>query len=82
MVRKVTSFAAQEVLGLEDRGVLREGAYADIAVFDFDTLEGSNDFLEPARPPKGIEYVLVNGAVVYEDLAHTGKRPGKVLRRS
>ena len=81
-VRKVTSFAAQEVLGLEDRGVLREGAYADIAVFDFDTLEGSNDFLEPARPPKGIEYVLVNGAVVYEDLAHTGKRPGKVLRRS
>jgi N-acyl-D-aspartate/D-glutamate deacylase len=80
-VRKVTSFAAQEVLGIKDRGVLREGAYADIVVLDFDRLSEGGDFAAPATPPGGIEHVLVNGTIVYEKAQHTGSRPGKVLRR-
>jgi N-acyl-D-amino-acid deacylase len=81
-VKKATSVPAQEVLGLQDRGVIKEGAHADIVVFDFEQLKEGEDFLEPAQPPRGIEHVLVNGTVVYERMTHTGERPGKVLRRS
>ena len=81
-IQKATSLPAQEVLGLADRGVLRQGAYADIVVFDLRAIREGEDFLEPAQPPEGIEHVLVNGTVVYEDRAHTGRRPGRVLRRS
>jgi N-acyl-D-amino-acid deacylase len=81
-IKKVTSFPAQEVLKLKDRGVVQEGACADLVVFDFEQIKESDDFLEPWRPPEGIEHVLVNGKVVYEKGAHTGERPGKVLRRS
>jgi N-acyl-D-amino-acid deacylase len=80
-IRKATFAPAQEYLGLKDRGILREGAYADILVFDFDKIEEGGDFFEPTKPPEGIEHVLVNGTVVYENKAHTGARPGKVLRR-
>ena len=79
-IQKATSLPAQEVLGLADRGVLREGAYADIVLFDLEALREGEDFLQPAQPPEGIEHVLVNGTVVYEDRAHTGRRPGRVLR--
>jgi N-acyl-D-aspartate/D-glutamate deacylase len=79
-IKKATSVPAQEVLGLEDRGVIREGAYADIVVLDFERIKEGSNFLEPSRPPHGIEHVLVNGTVVYEGMAHTGARPGKVLR--
>ena len=48
------------MLGLKDRGVIEEGAYADIVVFDFDRIREGADFLEPTRPPEGIEYVMVN----------------------
>ena len=81
-IRKATSVPAQEVLGLEDRGVIREGAYADVVLFDLERIREGGDFLEPARPPEGIEHVLVNGTVIYERMAHTGERPGKVLRQS
>jgi N-acyl-D-amino-acid deacylase len=81
-IRKATYVPAQAVLGLKDRGVIRDGAHADIVLFDFERIRERDDFLEPARPPEGIEHVLVNGQVVYEGMAHTGARPGKVLRRS
>jgi N-acyl-D-amino-acid deacylase len=81
-IQKATSLPAQEVLGLGDRGVLKEGAYADIVVFDLGAIREGEDFLEPAQPPEGIEHVLVNGTVVYEGRTHTGRRPGRVLRRS
>jgi len=81
-IKKATSVPAQEVLGLKDRGVLKEGAYADIVVLDFERLREGEDFMAPARPPEGIEHVLVNGTMAYENKAHTGKKPGKVLRRS
>lgn len=81
-IKKATSVPAQQVLGLKDRGVIKEGAYADLVVFNIDTLQEGNDFLAPTRPPQGIAHVLVNGTVVYEKMAHTGARPGKVLRHS
>jgi N-acyl-D-aspartate/D-glutamate deacylase len=81
-IRKITSLPAQEILGLEDRGVIKEGAWADLVVMDIERLRESDDFLKPNRPPKGIEQVLVNGKPVYKDMAHTGQRPGQVLRRN
>jgi len=78
-IKKATSFPAQR-FGLKDRGILKAGAYADIVVFDIDTIRMRGDYNDPARPPEGIHYVLVNGKVVYKDLAHTGEKPGKVIR--
>ena len=80
-MRKATSLPA-ETLGIRDRGVLTEGAYADLVVFDLEALQENTDFRNPAQAPQGIQYVLVNGQVVYEHGTHTGARPGKVLRHS
>lgn len=79
-LRKATSFPAQR-FGIKDRGILKPNAYADIVVFDFERIKDEGDFLDPTRPPKGIEFVLVNGKVVYRDKTHTGEKPGKVLRK-
>jgi len=79
-IKKATSLPSQ-VISLEDRGILRRGAFADILVFDFDRLDYKGSFLDPAVRPAGISYVLVNGRVVYKDMQHTRARPGKVLRR-
>lgn len=80
-VRKLTGFPAREVFGLRDRGVLEAGAWADLVILDFPRLKAPDDFLDPSQPPRGIEYVLVNGAVAYERGRFTGSRSGKVLRR-
>ena len=45
-------------------------------------LTDNTDFLKPAQPPSGIKYVLVNGAIVHKDKAHTGEKPGKVLQHT
>lgn len=80
-IMKATSLPARNVLGLKDRGVLSLGAYADIVVFDFDRIGMGGDLRTPARPPTGIEYVLVNGEVTYANMSHTGVKAGKVIRR-
>lgn len=79
-VRKATMLPAQ-VMGLKDRGTICPGAYADMVVFDQDEIGMRGDFAEPHRPPGGIELVLVNGRVAYENMRHTGVRAGKVIRR-
>jgi N-acyl-D-amino-acid deacylase len=76
---KASGFPAQR-FGLKDRGGIKTGAYADIVVFDIGTIKMKGDYENPAKPPEGIHYVLVNGKVVYKDLAHTGEKPGKVIR--
>lgn len=78
-IRKVTSFPAQRI-GLWDRGILREGAWADIMIFDFERIRDRSTFEEPHQYPEGIDYVLVNGEVVIEKGTHTGTLPGTVLR--
>jgi N-acyl-D-aspartate/D-glutamate deacylase len=78
-VRKMTSWPATR-MGLERRGVIREGAWADITVFDLGRVRDRATYEEPVLFPEGIEYVLVNGVVVIEDGGkHTGARPGHVL---
>lgn len=78
-VHKMTGRPAAR-LGLDDRGVLKAGARADLVVFDPETVAQTGDFLDPANYPDGIEHVLVNGSFVVRDREHTGARPGTVIR--
>lgn len=79
-IARITSRPAR-ALGLDDRGVIREGAYADLVVFDPATVDEGGDYLEPRRYPRGIRWVLVNGQVVVEDGVQHDVRPGRVLTR-
>ena len=78
-VRKMTSYAAQ-TMGLRRKGMLREGADADITIFDLDTVSAALDGNK--RYPKGIEHVVVNGQVVVEAGGYHGAMAGRVVRRS
>jgi dihydroorotase/N-acyl-D-amino-acid deacylase len=78
-VRKMTSLSAQR-LGLKDRGLLREGYWADVVVFDPNRVNDRATFSNPKQYPDGINFVLVNGHVVIDQGNHTGERPGVVLR--
>ncbi|MDP1572087.1 MAG: D-aminoacylase [Vicinamibacterales bacterium] len=77
-VQKMSSFPAQR-LGLSDRGVLRQGLKADIAVFDAATIRDTATFDEPHSYAEGVRLVIVNGDVAFEDGAMTAARPGRVL---
>ncbi len=77
-VRKMTSLPAR-VLGLKDRGLLREGYWADVVVFDPDTVADTATYDNPKQYPEGIDYVLVNGKVVIDQGHHTGARPGQIV---
>ncbi len=77
-VRKMTSFPAQ-ILRLADRGQIREGAMADIAIFDPLTVRATNSFENPRSYAEGVHYTIVNGVIVIDDGAHTGARPGRAL---
>ena len=68
--------------GLADRGVLKPGMAADITLFDAGEIDERASFAAPIQPAKGIETVIVNGAIVWRDGRSTGARPGQVLRRS
>lgn len=78
-VRKMTSVPAN-AFGLDDRGVLRVGAFADVVVFDAATVGDRATYAEPLLPPTGIRWVLVNGVVAAEGDRVTTARAGKVLR--
>ena len=78
-IRKMSSLPAQ-ILGLRDRGQLREGFVADVVVFDPEAVRTTNSFPEPKSYPEGIAYVLVNGVLVIDRGNHTGARPGQVIR--
>ena len=78
-VRKMTSLAASRV-GLLDRGILRPGAFADIAVFDPKTIRDAATFSDPMHYSVGVRYVFVNGRPVVWDGAITDGRPGRPLR--
>jgi N-acyl-D-amino-acid deacylase len=74
-VRKMTSLPAQ-ILGLRDRGQLREGFAADIVVFDPAKVAETNSFEKPKSYATGVRYVLVNGVLVIDKGEHTGAKPG------
>jgi len=69
-------------LGIEDRGVLRVGARADVVVFDFESMHDRATYEEPRRSPEGLGHVFVNGAWTVRDGEHTGARGGRVLRKA
>lgn len=78
-VRKMTSLPAG-ILGLEDRGVLRPGAWADVLLFDPEDVHETATWAEPLQLAEGFDLVVVNGRVVRERGALTGTRAGRVLR--
>jgi N-acyl-D-amino-acid deacylase len=78
-VRSMTSAPAAR-LGLAERGMLRDGLAADVVVFDPKRVRSNATYEKPREFPDGIDWVIVNGEVVVGDAAHTGARPGRVLR--
>ena len=78
-VRKMTGATASR-LKLRDRGLLREGMYADIVVFDPATIIDRATFDQPHQLSVGVKEVLVNGVMVVDNGRHTGATPGRVVR--
>src|SRR5262249_20363171 len=81
-IHKMTGATAR-ALNLEDRGLLREGYRADIAIFDPGDFCDRATYADPHQYPSGLRTtVIVNGMIVVENATHTGALPGKVLRRA
>ena len=80
-IRRITSLPASR-LDLTDRGVLRKGVWADVAIFDPVTFADQGTTFEPNQTAVGMHHVVVNGKVVLKDGALTGERSGQVLRRT
>jgi N-acyl-D-amino-acid deacylase len=78
-VRKMSSAVANR-LSIKDRGVLREGAFADIVVFDPATVADKATYQQPHQLSVGMHHVFVNGVQVVRDGRHTGAKPGRVVR--
>ena len=80
-VRKATS-APAEILGLKKRGTLKKGNFADIVIFNPETLKSNSTFQNPYQYPSGIEYVIVNGRIVLAGGKIQETRSGMVLKRN
>ena len=80
MLKKMTSVPARR-FGLQKRGVVRAENIADLVIFDPDKIIDKATWKEPHQYPAGVEYVLVNGEIVIDKGSHTGKLPGKILRK-
>ena len=78
-VRRMTSLSAA-TFGLTDRGQIREGYWADLVLFDPDTIRDTATYDEPKREPEGIELVIVNGEIALQKGNHSGIGSGKMLR--
>lgn len=79
-IHKMTGLTARN-FGLAGRGVLKEGAHADITLFDERTVGEAGSYAEPIAAAHGIDTVVVNGHIVWRDGRATGRRPGRVLSR-
>jgi N-acyl-D-aspartate/D-glutamate deacylase len=78
-IRSQTSLPA-EIMEWDDRGWIREGYAADVAVIDLGNIQTPSDISQPHAYAEGVEYLLINGAVVIDGGEFTGQLPGKVLR--
>ncbi|MDL2323877.1 D-aminoacylase [Ruminococcaceae bacterium OttesenSCG-928-A16] len=79
-IYKMTKKAAT-TFNMTDRGELKEGYYADVTIFNPETIIDKGTFTDPVQYPEGIEYVFVNGVTTVAKGKHTGKRAGRVLRK-
>jgi N-acyl-D-aspartate/D-glutamate deacylase len=77
-IRKMTSWPATRYR-LDGRGLIEEGCWADVVIFDYDRIQDRATYEQPLLTPVGIDYVLVNGQVVVDQGKHTGAKPGMVL---
>jgi len=75
------SYLPAELAGFKNKGLIKQGFDADIAIFDLDTLTDHADYLNPKAKNEGMKYVIVNGVVAVENDRFTGKFNGKLLRR-
>ena len=80
-VRRMTSLPAS-ILAIGRRGMLRQGYFADIAIFDPQRIQDHATFEDPHQLATGMHYVFVNGTMVLDQGEHTGAMPGRVVRRS
>jgi len=80
-VRKMTSYPAR-IFGLKDRGVIRPGAFADLTIFDPGRVNDRASFEKPRREAAGVEMVIVNGRVAFENGQASGNLPGSAIRNS
>jgi N-acyl-D-amino-acid deacylase len=79
-VRKMTGLPASR-LKLTDRGEIRQGAFADLVLFNPETVKDNSTFAEPFKISTGIEKVFVNGELVWNEGKTTGAKPGRLLER-
>ncbi len=79
VVRRMTSYPAA-LLGIEDRGVIRRGAHADLVLFDPQHVADRATWSEPRNTAQGIRWVIINGSVAVEDGRYLGGLLGTVLR--
>jgi N-acyl-D-amino-acid deacylase len=78
-IRRNTSFPAEN-LSIQNRGRLKAGYFADVVVFDPDTIQDHATFEQPHQYATGVDHVLVNGVQVLENGEHTGATPGRFVR--
>jgi N-acyl-D-amino-acid deacylase len=67
--------------GLHERGTLKVGHHADVVVFDAATIRDAADYATPTRPAEGIDAVIVNGGITWQQGRHSGARNGQVITR-
>ena len=77
-IRKMTSWPATRYR-LAGRGLIKEGCWADVVIFDYDKIQDRSTYDQPLLTPTSIDYVLVNGQIVIDHGSHTGSRPGRIL---
>ena len=80
-IRKMTYLPAR-YLGIQDRGIIKEKTYADIVIFNPETVIDNSDFADPHQYPSGIDYVITNGVITIDRGEHTGELAGRVLRKN
>ncbi len=79
-IRKMTSLPAQ-VFRIKERGLIKEGFFADLVIFDFEKIKDNATFQDPHQYPSGIFNVIVNGKIVVDNGKHTGEYPGMIIKR-
>jgi N-acyl-D-amino-acid deacylase len=80
-VRRLTSLPATN-LGIADRGALKEGYFADVVIFDPETIAAHATYDNPRQYATGVQHVFVNGTQVLKDGEHTGAKPGRAVSRA
>ncbi|MDD3191040.1 MAG: D-aminoacylase [Candidatus Pacebacteria bacterium] len=79
-INKMTLMPAQKI-GIKERGLLQTGYFADIVVFNPETVGDRSDFENPYKYSTGVDYVFVNGKLVIDNGQHTGELAGRVLKK-